>query len=236
MKIEAFAICYNEERLLPYYLRHYSSFCDRITIYDNFSTDSSQEICRQNPKVTLIPYDSGNQIRDDIYLQIKNNCWKGSSAEWVIVGDIDEFVYHPFIKENLSMSRATAIIPPLFNMITETFPDTPGQIWTKVKKGIPGGGKLNLFRPGQVREVNYDPGCHVAYPEGNIIIDERSSIKTLHMKFLSLEYLISRTMLSRNRLSEVNKKLGWGVHYNLSVEELTRQFNEDLNNCKQVIP
>ena len=30
MKIWAYAICWNEEKILPYYLRHYEKFCDKI--------------------------------------------------------------------------------------------------------------------------------------------------------------------------------------------------------------
>jgi hypothetical protein len=235
MRIETFAICYNEEALLPYYLRHYSAFCDQITIYDNHSTDRSQEICNRNPIVRVIPYDSGNQIRDDIYLQIKNNCWKGSKADWVIIGDIDELTYHLYMRDILSQSEATVIRPALFNMYSEKFPTTPGQIWEEVKLGIPGGPKANIFRPDEVKEINYDPGCHMAHPEGNIILDEQSGIKTLHMRFLSKEYIIKRTELSRQRLSELNKKLGWGIHYHTPAEELGRQFDEEIKRATPII-
>jgi glycosyltransferase involved in cell wall biosynthesis len=235
MKIEAFAICYNEEKLLPYYLRHYSKFCDRITIYDNYSTDRSREICEANPIVRVVPYDTGNQIRDDIYLQIKNNCWKNSTADWVIVGDIDELVYYPDIKARLYALDATCIDPELFNMVSDKFPTTPGQIYEEVQHGVPGGAKMNLFRPSEVREVNYDPGCHVCYPEGNILRMYASGIKTLHMKFLSLNYTIERTELSRSRLSAVNKRFGWGVHYSFSREKLASDFNEQMLDAVKVI-
>jgi hypothetical protein len=235
MKIEAFAICYNEERLLPYYLRHYSQFCDRITIYDNFSTDRSREICESNPLVRVVPYDTGNQIRDDIYLQIKNNCWKNSNADWVIVGDIDELVFHRMLKGVLEYTDATVIAPELFNMFSEKFPTGEGQIWEEVTRGVPGGAKMNLFRPSALKETNYDPGCHVCHPEGTLIVDQDPGIKTLHMKYLSLEYTLARTELSRSRLSDLNKKLGWGIHYQFPEEEIRRQFNEGLLNSKIVI-
>lgn len=235
MKIEVFAICYNEEALLPYFLRHYSAFCQKITVFDNFSTDRSNEICLANKITEVIPYNTGDQIRDDIYLQIKNNCWKGSKADWVIICDIDELVYHPFIHTVLSSTEATAIAPPLFNMFASEFPTTPLQIWDEVMTGVPGGAKLNLFRPYQVKEINYDPGCHVCFPEGNIILDKNSEIKTLHMKNLSEKYVIERTLLSHSRLSELNKQMGWGIHYNYSIDEMKRQFREGLSNSVNII-
>lgn len=235
MKIEAFAICYNEEALLPYYLRHYSEFCDRITIYDNQSTDRSREICLANPKVKVIPYNTGDEIRDDVYLQIKNNCWKGSEAHWVIIGDIDELVYCPDIKARLYGLDYTVIAPELFNMYAKHFPRTKVQIWQEVLLGVPGGAKMNLFRPDKITNINYDPGCHVAHPEGIVIPGVNTGIKTLHMKYMGLDYYLARTALSNSRLSALNKKLGWGIHYQRTPEELTREFNEGLSNAVNVI-
>ena len=235
MKIESYAICYNEEALLPYYLRHYSQFCDQITIFDNYSTDRSEEICRSNRKVKLIKYDTGNQIRDDIYLQIKNNCWKQSDASWVIVGDIDELVYHPNIRNVLFNTWATIITPKMFNMYSEVFPTTTGQIYEEVRTGIPCGSKTNLFKPKAVSNINYDPGCHVAHPEGTIIYDEDLGIKTFHMRYLSKEWVLERTAQSRARLSDLNKKLGWGVHYQATPDEISEQFDNEFKQAKRVI-
>lgn len=235
MKIEAFAICYNEEALLPYYLRHYGAFCDEITIYDNHSTDNSRRIIAQHPRTNCILYDSGNEIRDDIYLQIKNNCWKGSDADWVIIGDIDELVYHPDLRSELKRSEATVIRPALFNMYCETFPETEGQIWEEVVRGLPGGRKTNLFRPSELKEIDYDPGCHLAYPKGNVRIEDSFTIKTLHMKNLGKDYLISRKRLLYSRLSALNKKLGWGIHYQEPDEEVSRQFDEEIKQAKKII-
>lgn len=235
MKIHAFAICYNEEALLPYYLRHYSAFCDKITIYDNQSTDRSVEICKANPKVEVISYDTGNEIRDDIYLQIKNNCWKGSGADWAIIGDVDELVYRPHLWTKLVGTPATVIAPALFNMFSQTFPITEGQIWEEVKHGLQGGAKLNLFRPADIEEINYQPGCHEANPKGRIVWDDSLEIKTLHMKYLGKEYYMARTHLSNSRLSAVNKRYGWGHHYQKSDEELLRTFNEQYKQAARVI-
>ena len=237
MTIEVYAICYNEEALLPYFLRHYESFADRIIIYDNYSTDHSPEICAAHPKVEVRKYNTGNEIRDDIYLQIKNNCWKNSKADWVIVCDIDELVYRMNIHHALKATWATVIAPALFNMYSDEFPTTPGQIWQQVTLGVPGGAKLNLFRPDQITEINYDPGCHVAHPEGNVIIDkeEDQAFKTLHMRFLSKEWVIARNELSRQRLSKLNKEMGWGIHYHATPVEISADFDRDIKNATEII-
>ena len=235
MKIQVFAICYNEEKLLPYFLRHYSTFCDQIIIYDNYSTDSGPDICHENSKVNLVEYNTGNEIRDDIYLEIKNNCWKDADADWVIICDIDELVYGHEIRTYLESTEFTAILPAMYNMYCEEFPTTKGQIYDEVKIGLHYGSKLNLFRPGEIKEINYDPGCHVAHPEGNVIVNEHSDLKTLHMRYLSKEYVIERNAMSFKRLSSVNKQMGWGIHYTFPREKIISEFDAEFSKAIRVI-
>jgi glycosyltransferase involved in cell wall biosynthesis len=236
MKIEVYAICYNEEKLLPYFLRHYSSFCDEITIFDNQSTDSGPSLCRKNPKVNLISYDTSGEIRDDIYLEIKNNCWKRSDANWVIICDIDEFVYHPEIRSILSlMDQVTAITPGLFNMYSAKFPTTKKQIYEEVDLGVPAGDKLNIFRPDQIEEINYDPGCHDCHPKGNVNISAWTGIKTLHFRYLSKQYVLDRNAFYFARLSKQNKENGWGFHYGFSSEIVSDYFDKQFKLVTKVV-
>ena len=62
MKIHAYIIAYNEEKLLPFTLDYYSTFCEKIFVYDNMSTDSSDNIYKKYPKVTVVKWDSNNEI------------------------------------------------------------------------------------------------------------------------------------------------------------------------------
>ena len=61
MKIDLYSICYNEEVILPYFIKHYSTFVSNITIYDNYSTDNSDNILKES-NCNVIKYDSNNQI------------------------------------------------------------------------------------------------------------------------------------------------------------------------------
>lgn len=220
MKFEVYAICYNEEILLPYFLRHYGQFCDRIVIYDNYSTDRSEEICRSDPKVEIIKYDSGGQVRDDIYLQIKNNCWKGSTADWVIVCDIDEFVvWLPPAAPGRDFEELTAgytaIIPNWWEMVSEELPTGTGQIYDEIDKGVNLGGasKCCIFRPSSFEEIGYKPGAHGVDPAGDFRWIQTPRMGILHYKNISLDYVIRRHALLASRLSEINKKNRWGFHY-----------------------
>ena len=50
MKIHAHILSWNEEKILPYTLDHYSNICEKIFVYDNMSNDSSDDIYKKYPK------------------------------------------------------------------------------------------------------------------------------------------------------------------------------------------
>ena len=60
MKIHAHILAWNEEKILPFTLDYYSNICNKIFIYDNMSTDGSDDIYKKYPKVELIKWDSNN--------------------------------------------------------------------------------------------------------------------------------------------------------------------------------
>jgi glycosyltransferase involved in cell wall biosynthesis len=233
VKIEVYTICHNEEKILPYFLRHYTRFAD-VTIYDNFSTDRSREIAASFG-VRVIDFDSNNQLRDDLLVEIKDNCWKGSRADWVIVVDTDEFVYHKDLPRTLQTTWATVISPKLYNMFSEVFPTTSGQIFEEVTMGIEGGAKLNLFRPGEITSINYSPGCHQADPKGNVIFEDIPGILTLHMKNLSRQYVIDRNAYLSPRLSDINKRKGWGYHLKFGSAEINTAFDNTMGKLIKIL-
>lgn len=235
MKIEVFTICYNEEVMLPYFLRHYSLFAERIVVYDNYSTDRSEEICRQFPKVEVIKYDSGNQIRDDIYLDIKNNCWKNSTADWVIVCDVDELLYCLWKPANID--EHTVIMPDWYEMVSDKLPDVDTQIYDQVRYGVHQGqiSKCIMFRPDAIKEINYHPGAHGIEAVGDVRVLHTAQMGILHYKYLSADYVIARHSMYQARLSDINKKMKWGVHYNMVADEIRAQHASLMAQRKRII-
>src|SRR5688572_6249373 len=104
VEVHLYALCWNEERMLPYFFRHYDSLVNRYFIFDNGSTDRSVEMLKLNPKVTLGSF----KVEGDSFviaaLNHYNECWKQrrGQADWVIVCNIDEHIYHPDLKSYLS--------------------------------------------------------------------------------------------------------------------------------------
>ncbi len=234
MRIDTYAICYNEEKILPYFLRHYLQYGD-VYLFDNLSTDHSVRIATQaGAKVET--YDSGGELRDDLYIKIKNNCWKGSDADWVIVVDADEFVYCPDLLNILKDTQYTAFEPIWYEMFSQEFPTTEGQIYDEVKMGYEAWPKLNLFRPQEIKELNYEIGCHLVHPEGNINLNYADSpIKTLHMRHLGKQYIIDRNAGYAKRMSEINKKNGWGWHLTQTAEQISIGFDKEFAITRKVI-
>jgi glycosyltransferase involved in cell wall biosynthesis len=233
MRIEVFAVCYNEEKILPYFLRHYSQFAE-IYLYDNYSTDKSVEIA-QRAGAHVMMFDTQGQFDDGKNLEIKENCWHDSKADWVIVIDCDEFVYHTNLPEYLSEVKATVIEPHTFEMFTDKFPTTEGQIYEEVKNGHPSWPKKNIFKPTEITRMNYIAGCHLANPEGNVIILTTLDIKTLHMKHLGRQYTIDRNILYGGRISQRNIEMKWGTHLLRLPEQVGADYDRLIQIVKPVI-
>jgi glycosyltransferase involved in cell wall biosynthesis len=224
MKIETFTVCYNEEKMLPYFLRHYLQY-GSVTVFDNNSTDRSVEIARALG-ATVFQFNSDDKYREDILTHLRNTCWRESKADWAIVTDVDEFVYHRGLELALTRSYGTVIMPRMFEMVSDVFPTTNGQIYEEVKMGVELRGKMCIFKPKDITAMNFDPGNHFARPEGDFKLDVKTEIITLHYKYLSLEYLIKRYDELNLRQSEENKLNNWSWHMSKSPEEFQKDFEE----------
>ena len=185
MKIDLYARCWNESDMLPFFFLHYDKLVQRYIIYDDASTDNSQEILRRNPKVELRPTPpySDPQSRISSALSLQETCWRESrgSADWVIVTDIDEHLYHPNINWYLARCRrkGVTIIPALgYQMLSEQFPEHERLLCQSLTKGACAKfySKLNIFSPDAIDALNYTPGRHKAAPTGHVVLPARDEL------------------------------------------------------------
>ena len=238
--VHYYAVCWNEERMLPFMFQHYDHFVDHYTIYDNCSDDKSEDIIRSHKNAEIIKFKTEG-FDDTTHNDIKNNCWKKSrgKADYVIVCDIDEFLYHPDISNALQGLSKHHISLPLtegHNMYSTTYPTKGEEITKQVRQGVADSAynKFIIFDPHRIVEINYLPGAHQAKPMG---IVKRSSkpLKVLHYKNLGLEYVLERYHTLGKRLSEKNKEQDLGTHYLYSDEKIKDDFNQGLSNSTPVI-
>lgn len=218
--IHLYTFCRDEELLLPYFLDHYD-FVDKITIfYDRYSQDNSKSIIDSNPKCNRIDFDFKGDYRDDFLMYAKNSEWKSSKgiADWVIVVDLDEFLYYEnSIKEYLKLCESQNVSIPLttgYDMISEETLQRSKPITEQVKFGVKNKrfDKRVIFNPKLISDISFRPGAHLCDPEGMVRYSPTSKLKLLHYKYLGgIERFTNRWNTFGNNLSEVNIKNNWSI-------------------------
>ena len=241
--IHVYAACYNEEKILPYFLRHYGRIASKIVIYDNESTDRSVEIIKSYPNTEVIAYQTSEKFDEFKLVHIRDTAWKKSrgKADWVIVVDADEFLYHPDLAGRLKSYRqkgVTISVPEGFDMVSDTFPKSEGMIYDEVKSGVKNKAfdKPCIFDPNAIYETNYWVGCHTATPKGVVNYGPCGEFKLLHFRFLGLDYLLERQESGKARLSEDQIKHGFNSHFLLSKDQVINWFNEKRKAATRVMP
>jgi hypothetical protein len=234
MKIDLYARCWNEADMLPFFFSHYDKLVQRYIIYDDASTDNSHEILRLNPKVDLRPTppysDPGSRVNSASALE--ETCWRESrgTADWVIVTDIDEHLYHPDLHHYLAQCReqGVTIIPALgYQMLSEQFPKQKTLLCQSLTTGACDAlySKLNIFSPNEIDSVNFGPGRYGAAPAGRVVLPARDELLLLHYRYLDFERVRKRyaEVLTRHRKTDF--AMGWGFQYSWSSEQLREAWN-----------
>lgn len=240
MKINVIACCKNEEKILPFFLEHYSSFCDTIMICDGYSTDNSANIIKQFPKAILVRLDKGTELNDGELMEIRNHYYKQfrDGYDWQIVVDVDEFLYHPNMIALLEEYKRDGVNLPWvagFDMGSLTFPTAGIPLTQQITRGQYDKiflCKSAIFDP-QI-DIRYKVGCHWCYAE-NVNRGGEAQIKLLHYKFLSYQYLQERSRWSEGRRSQYNKDHNYGVHYTKLMEMSEEEYRQMVERMKLVI-
>ena len=242
IKIHLYALCWNEERMLPHFFRHYDHLTTEYFIFDNGSTDLSIEILKANRKVSLGHFEVSGDSFVDAARDHYNECWKQSrgQADWVIVCNIDEHIYHPDLKGYLGACKhkgISLIIPKGYNMVSDTFPQTDQPLNKIIKYGIrdPYWDKPQIFNPNKINEIDFAPGRHLAAPTGEVTTPRKQKVKLLHFKYLGLEYLIRRHCELRAGLRprDINQRLGY--QYLWDEERNTEEYQRLKSYAERVL-
>lgn len=242
MIIHLYVVCWNEEAIIPFFLQNYQEV-DKIVVSDNESTDRSVELYLQHEKVCIRTYKTNGQLTWSAQVNIKNNIWKESrgQADWVIIVDNDELIYHPQgLHYALSLAEtegATLVIPKGIDMVSETFPDKQFPIFDQVKFGFdsPGFYKQCIFKPDEIEEIDFGAGAHTANPVGNVKIATINGLQLRHCKFLSYEYRSMRSRLVNPRVAPEELAAGLSVHYHADEAKLQEEWTWVTSLAKRVV-
>lgn len=193
MKIIVLAITHNCADVLPFFLRHYSTFADEIAVWDDASTDGTQTLLMRNDKVCLRDWPHKTGIDEDLFLDHWQQWYPTTRGkfDWVMIVDPDEFIYAPFVRNELEreMDAGTEVIKPMgYNMTGNGLPKDDGrQIWEIAQMGVaaPVYSKPVIFRPHI--KINWIRGKH-ALENCNPVISDNTDFKLLHYRYMGADY------------------------------------------------
>jgi len=231
MNISIFLLCYNEELLLPYTLKHYKDRFPtaKFVLVDNYSTDRSCELAKEND-MEIRQFQSSNCQNEETMMYIRNNIWNDIKSGWVIMCDMDEWL-EMTEKELISEEEkgTTIVTTKGFNIVgnSKTSDLSDIDLFT-LNEGIEdvNFSKCILFKVPDVR-INFWWGAHTCRPIGNIKFSE--NIYTLkHMNFLGAEYLVEKHR-KRYERNELMRYRGMNRHYSNEKAKVIDSFNTMYN-------
>jgi hypothetical protein len=95
MKIALLTMWLNEEFLAPHFLRHYDWVDELHIVIDSASVDACEAIASADPRVRIGRVDFPDGFDNQRKANIFNDFTEACEADWVIVVDSDELVFHP---------------------------------------------------------------------------------------------------------------------------------------------
>jgi glycosyltransferase involved in cell wall biosynthesis len=218
MKIQVLTVAYNEEDLLPYFLRHYGMFCDSILVYDNCSTDRTAAIAAADPKCKVFRFDTGDRFIEEVQVGIRNNGWKiDRDYDWQIVVDVDELLYHPHLFDELELYRrwGVSVVGTIgYDMIADSFPyahlpENAGRSLIEIMptgKRSRGIGKNCIFNPRLIEDINYSLGSHKCAPTGEVVLSF-PAICLLHYRYFGFRHYRQKLAAFCERLGGAGERL-----------------------------
>lgn len=240
MTIEAHIIVWNKEDTIHLTIKHYQKFCNKIFVYDNFSTDKTREIAEElGAEVSMFGF--AGVLDDHQYRELKNKCWKKSRADWVIIVDDDEILYHEdlkFVLAQASTNWATIFRPQGYSMHSDQLPEKD---WLEIKTGHKDNAysKLCVFNPEAIKEIGYEYGCHTHQkdcPKGKLVFGAEQ-IYLLHYCFVGgVDRLIKRwgEYEPRRQKSSINMRWNLGHRYAKTESEIRKEWQESLEKSKEL--
>jgi hypothetical protein len=171
-------------------------------------------------------------LNDQHYLDVKNNCWKESTADYVIVCDCDEVLFSglPMNKSVFSYYNkhgVTIIKTQGWQIISNEMPKenitdiTNGWAFNNYSKAV-------IFDPKAIQEINYNPGAHRIAPIGNVVYSEET-IYLLHYRQIGgVKRLINRYKQYCSRMSELNHRKGYGIHYKKPMQKIISDWRKEM--------
>lgn len=236
MTVWVYTFAWNEEKMLPFFLRHYFDWlgAERVTVFDNESTDGTAAVCDADPRVRRHVYKTGEKHAElDAMVGIRNECWKQAKgkADFVVIVDCDEFLYHndmPAFLGEVLVSRTAVARATGFDMVSRTFPDPGVHLPYVVRTGLqtPTYSKPCLLLPDRVEQIAFDAGAHNARVKCDGYLPLSSAgLRLLHYPRLGWPFYFDRMTARKARASGRDAAHGLMGHYQRSEQAMRNEFD-----------
>ena len=225
-RLEVILVAWNEAHILPYTVRFYQTRFPahflHLTIYDNESDDGTKALA-QKLGCQFLSYSTGGAFNDGVHMRIKNEAWKNSTAEWIIVADVDEWIdIRPTDLDTYEASNATFVRAEGAILVwpadTMDLLRPAHALFEQDEPRALGYSKPALFRRRAITESGIIPGAHMAYPTGQVawLSDVQPPIpapRLYHAKYFDVNHSICRAAAYAGRMSQENRQHGWSAEY-----------------------
>lgn len=179
MTIHVYTIVWNDEFMLPHFLKHYEKFADKIFVIDHNSTDKTAEIAKAHPKVIYSKLEVPI-YRERLISKTFETYAKENMSDWAVCVDCDEFIQG--LETLTPIGSAIPLKTRGYMMIGKT-------------------GKLEDCKPvrfaGFDKPVVFDPRQGVVFFDGRHSINlptKNSKLDLYHYKYISREYYLQRVL------------------------------------------
>jgi len=228
--VEIFSVVRDEEKFLKFFYEFYKKRLSNVTfnLLDMGSVDKTIEIAKSLEIKITNGYEE--YFSDRTNLEYKSNCWKNSTADFVIIQDLDEL---------LDVDDAF--------LINNEFSVIQAEAWDMVGKGGPIEDiaqavrlkfydKWMMFKTSHFYELQFSAGAHSLSWGSNISNPIFLTRPMFHYNRLSLEYVLEKYNARKARLSQENIEKGWGVQYLLSENEIIEEYASTLDRAIDILP
>jgi glycosyltransferase involved in cell wall biosynthesis len=235
-----YSVVRNEAVLMPYWLRHYATFCERMIVYDDASDDETRDIVQAGGgELRQYPYSGLDDTQMVGFANLQYREARGQ-ADWVIWVDADEFLYDPRIAEQLDHLKTLGVQLPTvrgYNMVADSPPSGSGQIYDEIKTGFfhDRYSKPCILDP--TLEAKWDVGKHHISVAGEARSSDLHVLQLLHYRYLGREYHQERNARNFSRISELNRaaRFGFEVTPGWDGEYSVRWYEEQRKHAEVVI-
>jgi len=216
-KVWVFTIVRNEALLMPYFVRHYRTFCERVIVFDDHSDDGTPDLAYEGgAEVEVFPWSTG-KFDDTIIVAFANRHYREAArgqADWIMWVDGDEFVYRDHLLDRLAVLKAAGVTLPIVRGYAMCAPQPPtgtGQLVEEVTTGV--------IDPVYDKRIVVDPALDIEWQVGKHAImatdavedhDGEPPIKLLHYRWFGEAEHVARDRRNWDAMSDNNRNNNLG--------------------------